>query len=169
MLLLVNVDDVSGEVIPYVISVLMERGAESVHVVPALTKKGRTEHLFLVDTRQERVDVLAGFLATELGVLGVRVFDPRHIRFAYRFCQVSLSMPADEGTMQTLVRVKQVLDADQQVISVKAENDELGKAHAVLQQAGATVSRVALKRLIELVAQGRIDASLGPISATFRE
>ena len=169
MLLLLNVDDVSGEAIPYVIAELMERGAQSVHVVPALTKKGRTEYLFLVDTPKEQVEVLAGFLATELGVLGVRVFDPQHIRFAYQFCQVNLSMPADGGTVQTLVRVKQILDADQQVISVKAENDDLRKAHAFLQQAGATVSRVALKRLIELVTQGRIDASLGPIRATLRE
>ena len=169
MLLLVNVDDVSGEVIPYVIAGLMERGAESVHVVPALTKKGRTEHLFLVDTPKKQVELLAGFLATELGVLGVRVFEPQHIRFAYRFCQVCLTMPVDEGTVQTLVRVKQLLDADQQVISVKAENDDLGRAHAFLQEAGATISRVALKRLIELTAQGKIDASLGPISATFRE
>lgn len=167
MLLLVNADDVSGEVVPYVIAGLMERGAKSVHVVPAITKKGRTEHLFLVDTPQAQVETLAGFLATELGVLGVRVFDPQHIRFDYRFCRVHLTMPSGDGTVQTSIQVKQVLDADGQVIAVKAENDELDKAHARLRGGGATVSRAAVKRLAELTAQSATHVSLGPINAAY--
>jgi uncharacterized protein (DUF111 family) len=169
MLLLVNADDVSGEVVPYVIAGLMERGAKSVHVVPAITKKGRTEYLFLVDTPGAQVETLAGFLATELGVLGVRVFDPQHIRFDYRFCKVHLTTPSGDGTEQTSVGVKQVLDAEGQVIAVKAENDELDNAHACLQGAGATISRAALKRLAELAAQSKTDVSLGPIIAAYEE
>lgn len=48
MLLLVNVDDISGEVIPHVIDGLMARGAESVHVVQAITKKGRRDRKSVV-------------------------------------------------------------------------------------------------------------------------
>jgi uncharacterized protein (DUF111 family) len=169
VLLLANVDDVSGELIPHAIDGLMARGACSVHVVQAITKKGRLEHLFLVDTKEEFVENLASYLALELGTLGVRVFEPEHIIFAYRFCQVCLTMPIHDDKKQVLVGVKQVLAADGQIISVKAENDDLREAHACLQDAGATISLTALKRLAELVAQGQTDASLGRISASLQE
>ena len=45
---MVNVDDVSGETVPHVIDGLIARGAKSVHVVPAITKKGRPEFIFLL-------------------------------------------------------------------------------------------------------------------------
>jgi uncharacterized protein (DUF111 family) len=169
MLILANVDDVSGELIPHAIEGLMDSGANSVHVVQAITKKGRPEYLFVIDVDQALVETLASYLALELGTLGVRVFDPEHIKFAYRCCQVCLTMPTHDRKKQVLVGVKQVLGADGQIISVKAESDGLRKAHAYLQDVGATISLTALKRLTELVAQGQKDASLGGISATFQE
>jgi uncharacterized protein (DUF111 family) len=169
MLLLANVDDVSGELIPHAIEGLMAHGACSVHIVQAITKKGRLEYLFLIDTEKEAIEALASYLALELGTLGVRVFDPDHIKFAYRFCQVCLTMSTHDGKRQAVVDVKQVLGADGQIISVKAENDNLKEAYACLQAAGATISLTDLKRLTELVAQGQTDASLGPINASLQE
>lgn len=154
MLLLANVDDVSGEVIPHAIDGLMARGACSVHVVQAMTKKGRLEYLFLVDTKEEFVDILASYLALELGTLGVRVFEPNHIKFAYRFCQVRLTVPEDAG-VQALVRVKQLLDRDGQVISLKAELEDLRAALLELNQAEPQLSLKGLKRLVEQVVQDR--------------
>jgi len=122
MLLLSNVDDISGELIPHAIDGLMARGASSVHVVQAITKKGRLEFLFFVDAEQEYIESLASYLALELGTLGVRVFDPDHIKFEYRVCRVRLTTPEAEGA-QALVRVKQLLGSEGQVLSVKAELD----------------------------------------------
>lgn len=39
MLVMVNVDNVAGEAVPYIIEQLMAPGAESVHAIPAITKK----------------------------------------------------------------------------------------------------------------------------------
>lgn len=164
MLLLINVDDVSGEVIPHVIDGLMERGAKSAHVVPALTKKGRSEYLFFVDADADVIDELAVFLASELGTLGVRVFEPRHIRFEYRFCQVLVEAPRQ---VRATVQVKQVLGPDGQVISVKAERDDLGVVLDKLAKAGETVTLVALKRLVEQAAAGQNGCSLGAVRASY--
>lgn len=46
MLLIVNVDSITGEALPYLIDGLMARGASSVHAIPAITKKGRSEYIF---------------------------------------------------------------------------------------------------------------------------
>lgn len=160
MLLLVNVDDISGEAIPHVIDGLMAQGAKSAHVVQAVTKKGRLDYLFFVDAPEERVERLAKYLASELGTLGVRVFDPRHIRFQYRVRQVQLTAQTGTQPVQTIINVKQILDKEERVISIKAECEDLRLALAQLEQAGAEVSLTALKRLVEQMVSEQEDCSL---------
>ena len=41
VLIMVNVDDVAGETIPYLFDMLLRMGAKNVHAIPAYTKKGR--------------------------------------------------------------------------------------------------------------------------------
>jgi hypothetical protein len=166
MLLLANVDDVSGELIPHVIDELMARGACSVHVVQAITKKGRMEYLFLVDCMQEHVEPLAGYLALELGTLGVRVFEPDHIKFTYEFCQVRLTLRDDPG-VQALVRVKQMADRDGQVISLKTELEDLRAALTRMRKAEPRISLKGLKRLVEQVVQEQADGSYQRIQAEY--
>jgi len=166
MLLLANVDDVSGELIPHAIDGLMARGACSVHVVQAITKKGRMEFLFLVDTKPESVDDIASYLALELGTLGVRVFDPEHIKFDYRFCSVRLTVQGSDH-VQVVVRVKQLLDHDGQVLSLKAELEDLRAALLALEEAAPHLSFKGLKRLVEQVAQERADSRYQDVHAQY--
>jgi len=165
MLLLVNVDDLSGEAIPHVIEGLMARGAKSAHVVQAITKKGRLEFLFFIDAPQKCVEALGGFLASELGTLGIRVFDPDHIRFEYQVQHMRLTAQNGRGPVQTSVRTKKVLDQAGKVISVKAEYEDLRLALAQFQQAGVDVSFATLKGLVEQTALGQEHRTLGHIRA----
>lgn len=157
MLLLVNIDDISGEVIPYAIDALMARGAASVHVVPAITKKGRMEYLFFIDAPADRVKEMAGYLACELGTLGVRAFEPQHFCFDYRFLQVRL----EAAGVETTVRVKALLDEGAQVLSIKAEADDLQEAMEKLGRDVDHLSFKALKNLVESVAQTGVPALWG--------
>jgi len=159
MLMMMNVDDISGEALPHIIEELMNRGACSVHVVQGLTKKGRLEYLFWVDAPEEYVEPLGAYLATETGTLGVRVFDPKHIRFEYRFQRAQIQAGQGDVAVVALIKVKEVLNQDGQVISVKAESDDLRSALADLREGGIEVSFSALKRLVEqnvLDAQQRV-------------
>jgi uncharacterized protein (DUF111 family) len=167
MLLLVNVDDISGEGIPHVIDDLMAQGARSVHVVQAFTKKGRLGYLFFVDAPEERVERLAGFLASELGTLGVRVFDPRHLCFEYRVRRVRLTARVGEEPAQALVAVKEILGEGGQVVSVKAEFEDLRAALVQLEQVGVELSLAALKRLVEQTALGPGECSLPNVQAEY--
>ena len=167
MLLLVNVDDISGEMIPHVVDGLMARGAESVHVVQAITKQGRLGFLFLLDAPEERVETLGGFLASELGTLGVRVFDPRHIHFEYRIRQVRLAAQEGREPVQVLVHVKEVLGEEGRVISVKAECEDLRAALVQFEQVGLKVPFAALKGLVEQTALGQENYALRGIQAEY--
>ena len=73
-----NVDDVTGEVIGYLIENLMEMGALDVAVIPMYMKKGRPAHLIKVVCKPEDSEKLARQIIKETGSLGVRVAPSRH-------------------------------------------------------------------------------------------
>jgi uncharacterized protein (DUF111 family) len=131
-----------------------------------MTKKGRLEYLFFVDADQEHVDALASYLALELGTLGVRVFDPHHICFGYEFCQVRLTIPGKPDP-QALVRVKQLLDSDGQVLSIKAEMEDLKMALTSLDQVEPGLSLKGIRRLVEQVVQDQAEHMYRNVQAVY--
>jgi len=109
----------------------MACGANSVHVVQAITKKGRLEYLFFVDANSEDVERLAAYLAP-IGLIAQTEGEP----------------------VRATVRVKEILDKDQ-VISRKAEYEDLKLALAQFERAGLPISYVDLKGFVEQAATGQ--------------
>ncbi len=166
MLILVNVDDISGEVIPHIIEGLMDRGAENVHAVQSITKKGRLEYIFLVDAPEDSIEPLGAFLVAEVGTIGMRVLESRHICFNYRFKQMHLTAETARGSQQAIVRVKEALDDGGEVVSVKAEYEDLRAAVGGFEQVGVSVSFTTLKRTVEQAALGHADGCGRTIKVT---
>lgn len=164
---MMNVDDISGEALPHIIEGLMERGANSVHAVQALTKKGRLEYLFWIDAGEELVETLAGYLAAETGTLGVRVFDPRHICFEYRIQQAEINASWRGAELHSAIGVKEVLGSDGNVISVKAEWSDLRRTVLQFEQAGMAISFATLKGIVEQAALGGPHRTLRGIRVTY--
>ena len=79
-----NVDDVTGEVMGYLIELLMQAGALDVSVLPALMKKGRAGFVIRAIARAEETELLARVMIRETGSLGVRVFPSIHRLVAER-------------------------------------------------------------------------------------
>ena len=148
MLMMVNVDDVEGEAVPYVIERLIDIGAENVHAIPAITKKGRPGFIFFIDVVRDKVDAISEFLVREVGTLGLRLFqEDEHIQFNYEIRKARIVLP-DIGVKLSL-DVKIVRDSKGAVASVKAEHRNLREAVDVLSQAGAEVPLSDLKELVE--------------------
>jgi len=167
MLVMVNVDNVAGETVPHIIEKLMELGAASVHAVPAITKKGRPEFIFLIDTARENVEAVGDFLAREVGTLGLRLFEEvEHIKYNYEMRKVKLSLRddvTDERALNLVVGVKVIRGKDGSVVSAKAEYEELKAAANALAKVGMNVSLIALKEMIEasaLKGEGRVYQNL---------
>jgi uncharacterized protein (DUF111 family) len=148
MLVMVNVDNAAGETVPYIIETLMSLGAESVHAIPAITKKGRPEFIFLVDTARENVEAIGDFMVSEVGTLGMRLFEEdEHLKFDYEMKKVRLASQ-DKG-LSLALNVKVVQDSRGSIASARVEYGELRAAVDVLARAGVKVSLVALKEMIE--------------------
>lgn len=148
MLVMVNVDNVAGEAVPYIIEQLMALGAESVHAIPAITKKGRLGFIFLIDTARKNVETIGDFLVREVGTLGLRLFEEiEHIQFDHESRRVKLVLQ-DKGLNRAL-NVKVVRDSQGLVAAVKAEHEELRAAVHALADVGVNISLTALKELAE--------------------
>ena len=75
-----NIDDVSGEILGYLIEKIMDQGAKDVSIYPGITKKGRPTNLVCVICDDTKVDVIIDTLVLETGTLGVRISNSnRHI------------------------------------------------------------------------------------------
>ena len=73
-----NVDDVSGEVIGFLLGRLMEAGARDASAIPLLMKKGRPGYLMRVICRPADSMNLSEVMARELGTLGIRCIPSVH-------------------------------------------------------------------------------------------
>ncbi|MFX1580423.1 MAG: nickel insertion protein [Promethearchaeota archaeon] len=149
MLLMINVDNISGEVIPYLIETSIERGANNVHVVPAITKKGRPEYLLFVDVNEEMLEPVVGFLLAELGSLGYRIIRDEHIPSGYEVEKTeidlgSLGLPIDRD-----VRIKVVRRSNGSILTANVEYEDLRNLAESFEGQSVQLSMMKLKSLIE--------------------
>lgn len=151
MLLMTNVDNITCEQVPYLIEELMKLGAKNVHVVPAFTKKGRSEYIFLIDSGDADMDSLARFMALETGTLGVRVVKTEHYPFTYKVIKLDFSLRDEEDLplWEGEVDVKVVIGKEQKPLSARVEYEDLRALTSRAQEAGLELSMYELKELIE--------------------
>jgi len=94
-----NIDDVTPEVLGYVIGRLLEEGADDAWVVPIQMKKNRPAHQLRVLTSVELAPTLRDLISAETGTLGIRQFGvtkfplPRETRtIELRGCDVRIKV-----------------------------------------------------------------------------
>jgi len=74
-----NVDDVSGEILGYLIEKIMKVGAKDISIYPGITKKGRLTNLISVICDDEKIDTITDILVLETGTLGIRISDSNRL------------------------------------------------------------------------------------------
>lgn len=153
MLVMVNVDNIAGEEVPYIIEELMKLGAKSVHAIPAITKKGRPEFIFLIDTTRENVAALGDFMVSEVSILGLRLFEEaEHIKFDYEMRKVKITLQdkaSGQEALNLIVDVKLTRNSQGLVASAKPEYQGLSAGVDALAKANMNISLPALRGIIE--------------------
>lgn len=155
MLAMVNVDNIAGDILPYIIDNILELGARNVHCIQALTKKGRLGYLFLIDTDEEYLDPIADFLALEVGTLGMRVLENQHRRYDYVIQPVRLSIQGEDDrppVCETIIDVKLIVGEDGDITSARAEYRHVEAACGELRSRGCRIPFLELKARAELAA-----------------
>lgn len=85
-----NIDDMSGEIYPYVQEKLLQAGALDCWLTPIIMKKGRPAQTLSVLLQPQQLDAVTELLLTETTSLGVRYYEVhRHINYR-KFTTVTL-------------------------------------------------------------------------------
>ena len=121
MLLMFNVDNITNEQVPFVIEKLMKKGAKNVHVIPSITKKGRQEHIFLVDLPKANVESVSNEIVRETGTIGIRILKEDHISYNYEFKKVKVELDSKEYDL----KVKLIFNKNQEFLALKAEYEDI--------------------------------------------
>ncbi len=74
-----NVDDVSGEILGYLIEKIMKIGAKDISIYPGITKKGRPTNLISIMCDDEKIETIIDILVLETGTLGIRISDSNRL------------------------------------------------------------------------------------------
>lgn len=99
-----SVDDVSGEVLGYLMEKLYSAGALDVQILPSVTKKNRPGYVIIVLSKLGSEKELAETLMRETGSLGVRIGTDQ-MRFAARrqVKEIKVSLSGYEGPVRVKV------------------------------------------------------------------
>ena len=74
-----NVDDVSGEILGYLIEKIMKVGAKDISIYPGITKKRRPTNLISVICDDEKIEKITDILVLETGTLRIRISDSNRL------------------------------------------------------------------------------------------
>lgn len=146
---MINVDNVSGEVVPYLIETAIDRGASNVHVVNATTKKARPEYLFFVDVEDEKLEPVIGFLLAELGSLGYRIISNSHVKSEYELERSKVNLSEIGIPLDREVRIKVVRRADGSILTANVEYEDLRSLTELLEDDSVQIPMMKLKSMIE--------------------
>lgn len=148
MLLMTTIDDLPPETLSHIIDRTLEKGANNIHILNAITKKGRMEHIVLVDTDESYLDDVCSLLALEFGTLGIKTFKYEHVKFPFETRSKKVMIQADDVHLEMEIGVKFV-KKDDEIISLKAEYEILESMIVALNSRGINIPLSKLKTLIE--------------------
>lgn len=116
-----NVDDVSGEMVGYLVDKLLAEGAKDVSIIPMYSKKNRPGQIINIIANPKDIQHLSQMVINETGTLGVRVhFCEKHIVVS-ELCSVDLII---NGVAEQ-VKIKVSKNSSGEIIRMKPEFDDL--------------------------------------------
>lgn len=149
MLIMTTIDDLPPEGIPYITDKIIDIGAKNVHIINALTKKGRMEYIVLVDFEEKYFDDISSLLALEFGTIGMKIFKHDHKKFPYELVEKKVLININDSSLESIVKIKYLFSDENKLISLKAEYEDLKLLAKELNQKGFDISFSKLKTIIE--------------------
>ena len=155
MLLMTTIDDLPAEGLPYIIERTLDEGANNVHVLNAITKKGRMEYIVFVDVDKNRLDNICSLLALEFGTLGIKSFEYKHLKFPFEIETKIVTVKTGNIGLESKVRIKYLKNKGE-IISLKAEYEDIKPIALEIDSKGIKIPLSKLKIMIEAEAYKKV-------------
>ncbi|WP_176772724.1 nickel insertion protein [Sporomusa acidovorans] len=146
-----HIDNINTDHVPYLIDQLMKKGAGNVHVINAMTKKGRQEYILLIDTPEANEYIISSYLAVELGTLGIRRINADHISFRSSIETMKASLTDEKGTViwEDNIDIKLTKDGSGIPLAARVEYECLKAAAESIEKAGSGITFHELRERVE--------------------
>lgn len=149
LLLLFQIDHLSGEEMGHLIETLYIRGAYNVQVISTLTKKNRPGFIVLADIGAGDDERLMEGLAPEFAIAGYHRIETTHCHLPMSSGERKLTLRKNGRKIQATIRFKQ-FGSEGAPSFIRAEYEDLRQLKERLQEAfGLTTSLSALRQKIE--------------------
>ena len=148
MLILVQIDDRSGEVLGHSLEELIGLGARNVQLLSSLTKKGRPGHVLLIDLETDRETAVAAYLASELGAWGYQVLESRHRHFETMLEERSVIVVCGARS-RTFALPCKFFSHDGKLLRVKVERSDVEAVQRFVSETGAACSTDTVRSRLE--------------------
>lgn len=148
MLLLVQIDDRSGEVLGAALEELAALGARNVQLLSSQTKKGRPGRVLLLDLPDELEPEVAAYLGTELGAWGYHVLAAEHRHFDITYRERVVDMVCGDKRASFRLAVKHVLHQGR-LLRVKIERDDVEALARFARASDVACSTDTVRALVE--------------------
>jgi len=157
MLIVVALDDVSGDTTSYVIDKLLDKGAKNVHITQTVTKKGRIGLIFFIDVDEKNLDDVGEVIMTELGSTGYNVISAKHFQANTRLAVHRVIVRSKKESFDGAVRIKSSVSPKGKLVKVDPEYDDLVRIiEGVKKKLGVDLTLRRIKKKIqEEVSTGR--------------
>jgi uncharacterized protein (DUF111 family) len=157
ILMLVQIDDRSGEDVGHAVDELMAMGVHNVQLLTSQTKKGRPGMVLLLDLDRSIEGEVAVYLAAELGAWGYHVLQTthRHFEAAQETRQVTLCCGTERRSLE--VRCKLFRHAGK-LLRVKLEHDDAVRLRSLAREFDHLCSLEEIRPAVERAARLHPDA-----------
>ena len=119
-LLETTIDDVTGEIMGYLLEKLLCEGVRDVNIVPVICKKNRPGQLLRVIVDEDKAGFISRVIMEETGSLGIRV-QPCH-RYVLARDTVDITVTIEGNT--ECVKAKVSRDSHERIIRIKPEYED---------------------------------------------
>ncbi len=148
MLLLVQIDDRSGEVLGNALEELMSLGARNVQLLSSVTKKGRPGHVLLIDLEADVEGAVGAYLAAELGAWGYQILESAHRHFDTVLEQRAVKVTCGARTRTFAMPCKFFHDGEK-LLRVKVERADVEAVQRFVSETDERCATDTVRSLIE--------------------
>lgn len=149
ILVFVQIDHLSGELIGEALELLLARGAANVQLLPSITKKGRPGQLLLIDVPKDKLSAIEEVLITELGVGGWHCLPTQHVHLDTETVSLNLTFQTPNGPLHVKANGKRIKDNEAGM--VRPEHSCCVSVYHELRERGGL--EVPFNKVVRLLAQ----------------
>lgn len=133
VLLYVQVDHISAEILGSAIESLYYAGALNVQVLASITKKNRPAHVVIIDLRPESIDEVERVIVEELGSTGWHRFESEHRHVPVELIQKEIRIQTESGDFEFIAEGKQIKNRPE---TIRPEHRSCVELQRILKEKG---------------------------------